>query len=441
VFRRDGVLYRQVNQRAAADYDALLASGLYERLLGEGLLISHEEVDIPPAADSAYRVIRPERVPFVAQPSEWCPGQLRAAALATLQIQRIALDHVMTLRDASAANIAFIRGRAVLFDTLSFGRLEEGRPWVAYRQFCQQFLAPLALACLVDVRLLSLLRSYVEGVPLDLASALLPPRTKMTPGLGLHIHAHARSSQRHADSSGDGARRASFSLQAFRGLVDNLSATTTKLRWEPPASAWRDYEADCPSYDADAHAAKVAIVESFLDLAKPTLVWDLGANTGRFSRLAAQRGADVVALEADPSAVEVAWQAAVGDEASVLPLVMDLSNPTSASGWASAERPSLAERGPADMVLALALLHHLAISNNVPLDQVVSWIAGLGSWSAIEWVPKDDPMVGRLLAAREDIFDDYREDAFAKACADSAEIVRREPVPGSGRVLYLLRHA
>jgi hypothetical protein len=120
---------------------------------------------------------------------------------------------------------------------------------------------------------------------------------------------------------------------------------------------------------------------------------------------------------------------------------MDLSNPTSGSGWASAERPSLAERGPADMVLALALLHHLAISNNVPLDQVVTWIAGLGSWSAIEWVPKDDPMVGRLLAAREDIFDDYREDAFAKACADSAEIVRREPVPGSGRVLYLLRHA
>ena len=178
VFTRDGVLYRQVNESFRSNFEALSTSGLYDALTERGLLIRHEEVDEAPADPSvAAVVIRPERVPFISYPYEWCPGQLRAGAIATLEAQKVALEHGMTLRDASAYNIQFVGGRPVLIDTLSFEPAVEGRPWVAYRQFCQHFLAPLALTSQVDVRLNQLSRVHIDGIPLDLAAALLPGST------------------------------------------------------------------------------------------------------------------------------------------------------------------------------------------------------------------------------------------------------------------------
>lgn len=443
VFTRHGSVFRQVNRCAAADYDLLMGSGLYDALVAEELLVAHDEVDEPPAAEDSYKVLHPQQIPFVSQPSEWCPGQLRDAALATLRIQTLAMDHGMSLRDASAFNVQFVRGRPVFIDTLSFGPLRANQPWVAYSQFCRHFLAPLALACLVDVRLGGLLRSNIDGIPLDLAAGLLPARTKMSPGLGVHLHAHARTQRRRGGGSGAVAATSSgrFPEQAFRGLLNSLSNTVEKLTWDPPASTWRDYDVDCPSYEKESHAAKAAIVETFVEVARPATVWDLGANTGRFSFMAAATGAEVVALEGDPSAVEVAWNEVRTRQASVLPLVMDLGNPTAAGGWAHDERPSLTDRGPSDLVFALALIHHLAIAGNVPLDQIVSWLSKLGRWITLEWVPKSDPMVQTLLAGRQDIFDSYNEDVLRKAIEAHAEIVRREPLSGSGRVLYLLRNA
>ncbi len=448
VFTRGGVLYRQVNARGAADYDLLHSSGLYDTLVGDGLLVAVEEVDVEPAAADPHRILRPERVPFISYPYEWCPGQLRDAALLTLRVQTLAMDAGMSLRDASAFNVQFLRGRPVLIDTLSFEALVEGRPWVAYRQFCQHFLAPLALASAVDVRLLGLLRTHLDGIPLDLAAALLPARTKLTPGLALHLHSHARSQQRHADAGREAAGRGAadlagsgrFSTKAFRGLVESLRTAVTKQTWEPSPSAWRDYYAAKQSYTDAALAAKEELVGKLLADLSPRTVWDLGANTGRFSRLAAAAGATVVSLELDPSAVEVSWQQVrERSETSVLPLVADLANPSPALGWACAERDSLTARGPADAVLALALVHHLAIAGNVPLPDVARWFSQLCHALVVEWVPKDDPMVGRLLASREDIFDDYTAAAFEAALCEHFDIERREPVPGSSRVLYLLR--
>jgi hypothetical protein len=312
---------------------------------------------------------------------------------------------------------------------------------VAYGQYCRHFLAPLALMKHVDVRLGSLLRTEIDGVPLDLASRTLPRRTRLRFGLAVHLHAHAASQQRHA---GDAGRRtgkgAAMSERAMLGLVDSLAATTRKQRWEPSKSAWRDYYSAAESYTDESSRHKEELVAELLADVRAEQVWDLGANTGRFSRIAtAATGGRAVAVEMDPSAVEVHWRhnrrEGVTD---VLPLLVDLANPSPAQGWAHTERDSLTGRGPADVVLALALIHHLAIGNNVPLPTLMGWLAELAPRVLIEWIPKEDPMVQRLLSSREDVFDDYHTDRFEQAAQAWFNVTRREPVKDSVRTLYLL---
>ena len=441
VFTRDGVLYRQINRSFRPHYDALISTELYDALLEQRLLIPHAEVDVEPADPSvAAAVIQPERVDFISYPFEWCPGQLQAAAVATLRAQVLALNHGMTMRDASAYNVQFHKGRPTLIDTLSFEPLTPGSPWAAYRQFCQHFLAPLALMHHVDVRLGQLLRVHLDGIPLDLASSLLPGRTRTRPGLAIHLHGHAASQRRHAEDGDSKKASRPLSDQALRGLVDSLRRAVDKLDWEPSPSAWRDYYAAKESYSDEALQHKEELVGKVLADAAPATVWDFGANTGRFSRLAARAGADVVSLEMDPSAVEVNWREVErSEETAVLPLLVDLSNPTPAQGWAHSERPSLADRGPVDMGLALALIHHLAIGGNVPLGDIARWFAQVCRRLVIEWVPKEDPMVRRLLASREDVFDNYTQESFERAFAAVFTVERRDEVRGSARVLYVLR--
>ncbi|HUH08085.1 MAG TPA: hypothetical protein VML96_09790 [Egibacteraceae bacterium] len=440
VFMRDGVVHRQVNTGYAEHYDHLMDSGLYEALVSAGLLIAHDEVQAPAAAPGAYRILRPARVDFVSYPYEWCFSQLKDAALATLEIADAALGHGMSLRDASAYNIQFHRGRPVLIDTLSFEIRREGSPWAAYRQFCQHFLAPLALMATCDARLGQLCRIHIDGVPLDLASRLLPARTRLKPGLQIHLHTHARSQQRHADApAGPSSGKGRFSDQAFRGLIENLRGTVRKLDWAPTTSTWIDYYATADHYSDEAREDKERVVGAFLDRVRPSTVWDLGANVGRFSRLAADRGARAVALEADIASVEAAYRALRAEgSADVLPLVMDFANPTPSQGWDGRERSSLEERGPADAALALALIHHLAIAGNVPLDRIAEWLARLCRALIIEFVPKTDPKVQRLLASREDIFPEYTAEGFATAFEGKFATVAQSPLRESGRVLYLM---
>lgn len=436
VFRDGGIVKRQVNPRFRSDFDALMSSGLHSALTEGALLVGHamERED-----EDGTLVLVPEQVPFVSYPYEWSVGQWRDAARVTLRAQGVALDHGMTLRDASAFNVQFLHGRPVLIDTLSFGLREEGMPWAAYRQFCQHFLAPLALMTLVDVRLGQLLREHLDGVPLDLASALLPGRTRLQAGLQLHLHAHARSQRRHAgDSTATSRVKGRFSLNAFRGLVDSLESTVAKLSWDPPESTWVDYY-DGDSYEDESFAHKRELVGAFLREEAPGTVWDLGANTGVFSRIAADLGARVIAFDFDASAVEVHYRQLADRGLDVLPLVMDLTNPSPGLGWHHAERDSLTERGPADAALALALIHHLAIAGNVPLTRIARWFADLAAALVVEFVPKSDAKVQRLLATRADVFDDYCTDGFEAAFAERFAIVRREQVRGSERVLYLMR--
>ncbi|MCP4699068.1 MAG: class I SAM-dependent methyltransferase [Gammaproteobacteria bacterium] len=446
LFFRGSTLLRQVNLSYQEDFDCLMESGLYTALVKARLLIPHREAGLEEAhADNAYKVIQPERIEYISYPYEWCFSQLKDAALTTLRIQSLALEHEMTLKDASAYNIQFHRGGPMLIDTLSFERYREGRPWVAYRQFCQHFLAPLALMSYTDIRLNQLLRTNIDGVPLDLAAALLPWRTRLRFSLLTHIHLHARSQRHYADAAGDGSKdkikTAKVSRLGLKGIIENLASAVRALQWKPGLTEWGDYYADT-NYEAEAMQRKQTLVSAFLEAVSPVprMVQDLGANTGMFSRIAAQRNIPVISQDIDAAAVEKNYLRSVEQrETNILPLLLDLTNPSPAIGWANEERMSLPQRGPVDVVLALALIHHLAISNNVPLDRLAAFFSQICRHLIVEFIPKSDSQVQRLLATRKDVFPNYAQIEFEKKFSLFFQLIRSESVKGSGRVLYLMK--
>jgi hypothetical protein len=440
VFEDRGVLKRRVHRSYEPHYRALMDSGLYRDLVEQGALVPHGESAPPPdAGPEVYLDLRPERIRFISYPYEWCFSQLRDAALLTLDVQSAALGRGMVLKDASAYNVQFRQGRPVLIDTLSFERRVDDGPWPAYGQFCRHFLAPLALMSGCDVRLGQLSRVHLDGVPLDLASRLLPRRSWLRPGLLLHLLLHARAEARYATRRAP-ARKPRLSPRSLLAIVESLRGTVRRLRWDPPQSEWSGYYAAEHNYSSAALEDKAHRLACYLDEVRPAVVWDLGANVGMFSRIAAEHGADTLSLDSDHACVDVLYrELRERRETRILPLVLDLTNPSPAIGWENRERSSLLERGRPDLLLALALVHHLAIANNVPLDRIASHFAAIAPQLVVEFVPKSDSQVQRMLASREDVFQDYHVQGFESAFGRAFEIRERHPVAGSERTLYLMR--
>jgi ribosomal protein L11 methylase PrmA len=439
LFYREGAVYRQVNISYKENYDYLMNSGLYESLSNSSLLIPHEEFHTEAVQpDNVCKIIKPELIPFISYPYEWSFSQLKEAALITLQIQKKSLEFGMTLKDGSAYNIQFRNSKPIFIDTLSFEKYREGQPWVAYRQFCQHFLAPLALMANCDMRLGQLLRLDVDGIPLDLASSLLPFRTWLTFSLLSHIHMHAKSQKYFANKTVSKNGR-KMSRLSFLGLVDSLEAAIKKLKWIPKGTVWAEYYEDT-NYSPEAHEHKKQIVAAFLEKINPPCVWDLGANTGLFSRISSGKGIQTISFDLDPAAVEKNYRACCEEgETNILPLVLDLSNPSPGIGWENQERMSFLERSPVNTVFALALVHHLGISQNLPLNRIAEFFADICSTLIIEFVPKADSQVQRLLATREDIFANYTQSAFEAEFAKYFVMTDSVRIKDTQRTLYLMQ--
>lgn len=439
LFYKDGILLRQINHSYKNKYEKLLSSGLYNTLADSGLLVSHQEISGEGhVADDCYKVIQPHVIPFISYPYEWSFSQLKAAALATLTIQKKSVEHGMSLKDCSAYNIQFNDCKPVFIDTLSFEAYCEGEPWVAYRQFCQHFLAPLALMSYTDIRLNQLLRIYIDGIPLDLASSLLPRRTYLRFSLLSHIHLHAKSQKKYAAKPVKQHDK-KISRMSYLGLIDSLESLVKKLELKSQFTEWADYYENT-NYSQEAFLRKKQLVSDYLDQVHPALVWDLGGNIGVFSKIASHKGIETVCFDVDEVAVEHHYRECVRKgEKNILPLIADLTNPIPAIGWQNAERMSFIERGPVDMVFALALIHHLAISNNLPFERIAEFFGQVCNSMIIEFVPKNDSQVQRLLASREDIFVNYKQDEFESAFSAYFTIDSSERIADSERTLYLMR--
>lgn len=439
VFTRDGRLLRQVNRSYASTYEQLMAGGLYRALVDQSLIVSHTEIDEPAGwPDERHKILEPERIPFISYPFEWCFGELKQAALLTLRIQRLAIERGMTLKDASAFNIQFRGPNPVLIDTLSFDVWQEGSPWAAYRQFCQHFLAPLALMSYTEVRLGQLSRLHLDGVPLDLATHLLPWKTRLRPALLMHLHLHARAQSRHGLKTAN--RRAhTFTRAAMMGLIDHLQSAVEALTERGADGPWADYY-DRTNYTPAAMAEKQRVVGQFIERARPSVVWDLGANTGLFSQIASAQGAYTIALDGDATAVERHYRDCRSRrDQLVLPLVMDLANPSGGIGWCHEERMSLLERGPADLVLALGLVHHLRITNQVPFSMIADSFARSAGALVVEFPSPADSQVSGMLDRMPAHAAGYTLHAFETAFAERFTVEAVHPIAGSERRLYFMR--
>lgn len=446
VYTQNGKILRQVNMICQKDYNFLISSGLYDQLTNKKYLIRHEEVDDTPLTpDLSYKVIQPEKIPFISYPFEWSFSQLKDAALLTLAIQKEALQAGMILKDASAYNIQFHHGSPILIDSLSLTKYIEGTPWVAYRQFCQHFLAPLALMSKTDIRLNKLLINNIDGIPLDLCSRLLPPSSKLNFGLLTHIHFHSKAQNRYADTSEADSidkpdRKLAVTKNGLLGIIESLESTIKNLSLKISGKEWADYYSET-NYSEKAFDAKKTIVHDLVHSLQPKTVLDLGANTGVFSQEAATiSDCLVISTDIDPEAVELNYQQIKkGQHKNILPLILDLTNPSPAIGWDNLERDSFYSRGKVDVVLALALIHHLAIANNVPLADIARTLAILGEYLILEFVPKEDSQVKRLLRSREDIFDHYTLAGLIDSFKPFFDVQEQISVSGSRRTIFLFK--
>ncbi len=432
VFVEDGIVKRAVTETGISEYYSFLLSGLYNDLAADGLIVKHIEEKKRPAAPGSAITIVPEQIGFVSYPYEWSFSQLKDAALLTLEIQRRALLRGMSLKGASAFSIQFRGCTPVLIDTLSFER-NDGGPWPAYNQFCRHFLAPLALSAYVSAPLNRFLAVSLDGFPLELASRLLPFRTRFRPGLLTHLHAHARAA---------GAGRAGEVSTAPAGpdrkapLTESLRATVGALHLPKRRTEWNECDHDPAHYPAEAGETRRRWVADRIRAHRPALTFDLGADTGEYSRLAASQGGFCVSMETDAVCANESYLRAKREGHSrILPLLMDLREPSPSLGFDLSERMSLFERPRADLVLALALVHHLRITGQIPLSRLASFLCRLGNRVLIEFVPKEDPMVRETPAHRQDVFGDYGFREFVGTFGRAFELVETQAVPGTSRVL------
>jgi hypothetical protein len=405
----------------------------------KNLLIPHKEVHGHKGLnDKAYKVIEPEKVAFISYPYEWSFSQLKDAALTTLEIQKIALHYGMTMKDGSAYNIQFHKGTPIFIDTLSFEIYHDGKPWEAYKQFCQHFLAPLALMSYTDIRLNQLLKLYLDGIPLDLTSRLLPFRTKVSFSLLMHLHLHAKSQTKY-ESKGSAGKNIKIKYTNLVALIESLISTVRKLRLKNQNTEWGEYYT-FTNYSDRSFAHKKDIVDRYLKDIKPRTLWDLGANTGEFTRIASRQEVNCIAFDIDPLAVDSNYKYIKQQKiTNILPLVMDLTNPSPAIGWNNKERMAIRKRSHPDTILALALVHHLAISNNLPFSKISKFLSRLSDNLIIEFVPKTDSQVKKLLESRKDIFGDYHEEAFIKEFEVFYTIQAKEKVSDSERVVFWMK--
>lgn len=430
-------------ERAAADYEFVRDSKLIDRLSAEGLVLSAMEVDrdrLGAAGATARYLLEHPLLRFISYPYEWPFPALKAAALLHLDVQLAALDAGVSLSDASAYNVQFVGARPVFIDHLSFRRYREGELWAGYRQFCEQFLNPLLLRGILGIPHNAWYRGTQEGIATGEINQLIPLHRKLSWNMlsSVVVQASLEKSARRADSTFDtgSLRRAQFPRQSYRALLQRLRRWIERL--EPAdtgATIWRDYAAT-HSYSSDEVEAKKAFVASMAAAVKPGMLWDLGCNSGDYSKAALGAGAAyAVGFDFDQGALEAAFARAGEEKLSFLPLVLDAANPSPSQGWAEGERKGFAARASADAILALAFVHHLAIGRNVPLDRLIDWLIGLAPAGIIEFVPKSDPMVKRMLRLRDDIFDDYSDEHFMAAVTARARIVQSAIVSAGGRRL------
>lgn len=437
IFTKDNIVYRQVNSVFKVNFDYFIKSGCCNKLQEKGLLIQHEIInDNLTQGYNCYLTLKPTPVNFISYPYEWPFDLLKDAALLTLHLTKEAIVYGMILKDATPYNIQWQKGKLIFIDSLSFERYEEEKPWIAYRQFCEMLLSPLLIMHYCKKSMPELLLAYPDGIPLAVTRSLIPWRSHFSLYTYLHIHLHAGISERIISTT---KKRLTYSKKKLLNLISSLENLIRNLTLSDQKSLWGNYYNEATGR-GEYLIHKKGIISNWLQgLSSIKKAIDLGANDGEFSKLMANYNIEVISADADAVCINRLYKNIKNSgEKNIQPLIINLSNPTPATGFNNSERSSFIDRTKADLVLALALVHHLAIGKNIPFDLIADFFSKLGKSLMIEFVPIQDEHVQLMLSQRDNIFHHYDQEHFEKAFSNYYTLVKKEIIPGSERSLYLM---
>ncbi|MCR9214677.1 MAG: class I SAM-dependent methyltransferase [Proteobacteria bacterium] len=440
IYYENDDVYRLVSAAGRTEFEYVRNTGLFEELNEKRYLIKSEIVSkadwFPDAPDDSI-LLRHEKIPFVSYPYEWSFSFLKAAALLHLDIHLIALEHGVTLSDASAYNVQFCGCNPIFIDVLSFRKLKKGEAWEGHRQFCEQFLNPLLLTSKLGVKPNAWYRGAQEGISTPELNMLVPWYKKMGWNMLTQVVAQSMLQNTSSKNAADALTQIEYPVSSFKKSLQQMRSWISSL---VPAgvkqSEWQNYS-DEHSYSDDEQRAKSMFIARFSSKLKPEMLWDIGCNSGDYSRIALQNGTNYsVGFDFDHGALEKGYHRVLKEELSFQPLFFDGANPSPSQGWGETERRGMSGRKNASAVIALAFIHHMVIGRNIPLEEVILWLTSLAPQGVIEFIPKSDPMVKELLLLREDIFEDYSEEHFKSILERHSQIHAAETVTESGRRLY-----
>lgn len=448
---QDDSIFRALSPEGTEDWEALSGSPLLEKLTASGQLIGTREVDSSVLGESqdllptgVSKVLEHDRVPFVSYPYEWTFSMLQDAARLQLELGSAAIDAGLTLKDATPYNVQFLGSKPTFIDIGSFEKITEGEPWIAYRQFCMLYLYPLVFQAHKDIPYHPWLRGSIDGIqPID-AIKVFSLRDRLRRGVFLHASLHARLDRR-ANKSGPGSAEENktsrqVTPKQIKAQLESMNRLISKLKWKAGETSWSGYR-QSNTYSDDDDRRKQAFVAEVAAAERPGLTWDMGCNDGAYSRIAAESSERVVAFDFDHATVEALYRSLREEgNTKILPLVSNLADPSPALGWRGLERKTLADRGAPDLMLALALIHHVSISANIPIADFLQWARDLETTLVIEFPKRTDPMVRALLANKHDGANpDYEEGNFESELERRFTVERREELPSGDRILYLAR--
>lgn len=436
----NGELLRQVNPIYFEQYNSLKESGFYKKMFDAGLLVQHTEV----SASADAIILKPEVIPFFSYPYEWSFSQYKHAALHTLKLQKYCLQNGCTLKDATAFNITFHKGKPVFVDSLSFDKYQDGEPWRAYKQFLTHFLAPLALAKYYGNDMLKLLQQYIDGIPLEKAAKLLPFSAKLNPLLYTNIFLTAKYDAKFSNEAPGKSKAITLSKQAQEKILDSLYSYINGLELKENTE-WKDYYS-ITNYDAEAFDYKKKLVRKWYQSVNAKKAVDLGGNDGTFSRELKDIADELLVADIDPNAVNHNYlQVLKNKETNIVPLVSDLLNPAPGIGFNNNERSQLQERirkNNYDVSLALALIHHISLTGNVPFAMSAEMFASLTPYLIIEFPDRGDSWVDFLLKSKREFlnhFDYYNKENFEKDYVAFFDVIEKQQIPNTERTMYLLK--
>ncbi len=431
VIHSDDKIYRIIKKNYKEIFEHCKKSGLFQKLIEKKYILDFKEShELEINSDDIYKIYNQEKINFISYPYEWSFDMLKDAALLTLQIQKICIEHGVSLKDASSYNIQFQNGTPIFIDLTSFEFYNE-EPWIAYRQFCEHFLGTLALMSKKDVRLSKMLVNYIDGIPLDIVSNLIPKTTFTNFGLTSHIHTHAKIQKKYEEKKIEKKKLKKFQLL---GIIQSLESTIKSLKLEQKTE-WADYYEDT-NYDDESQTKKEELIKQFILKTDSDLVVDFGSNDGKFSEIVSENS-HVISVDIDPIAVNNNYKK---HRPKILPIIGDLSNPSQGIGWENNERQSFIQRIGKNTCLALALIHHLRITYGIPLKKQFELFSKISKFLIIEFIDKKDSQVIRLLQNREDIFHDYTEKNFLEIISIDFEILQSSRINDTHRTLFLLKN-